>query len=230
VNNSENIRTSKKQNVKNGFTLVELLVVIVMIAVLATISVSVIFRFRKSADKTVALGALRQIQTANTNYAADYNGRFVSPQSDVDGITYRWFENPEFVSHIKGDDATYTSNGTPDVTLPISLMDPAVVRERSPKYTSLEASYGYAVALEDDAPRQSQLIDAARSAAFVTSSKPFVDHATKSEIAYRHNDKALAAFYDGHVKPVSLSDMAAIDSQGGASNIFWKAKEAPTVQ
>jgi prepilin-type N-terminal cleavage/methylation domain-containing protein/prepilin-type processing-associated H-X9-DG protein len=218
-----------KRNLKNGFTLVELLVVIAIIAVLVTISITSIFHFRKSADKTVALGSLRQLQIANTSYATENNGRFVPPQSDVDGVTYQWFENPEFVTWLKGSESTYSSSGTPDVTLPNTLMDPAVVRERGANYTSLEASYAYTVPIGGNALRQAQLRNPENSAVFITCGEPFVDHTTKSKIAYRHNERALVAFYDGHAKPIILSDITRIDSEGGANNVFWQATEAPEV-
>jgi len=221
---------TNKRNSKNGFTLVELLVVIAIVGVLGTVSVTSIFHLRKSADKTVALGSMRQLQIANTSYATENNGRFVPPQADVGGVTYEWFENPEFVSLIKSPESTYVSSGTPDVTLPITLMDPAVVRARGANYTSLEGSYGYTVPIGENALRQVQLRDPASSAVFITCGEPFVDHSTKSKIAYRHDEKALVAFYDGRAKPMTqdeIDEIDEIDSEGGATNVFWQATETP---
>lgn len=207
-------------NPKKGFTLVELLVVIAIIAVLVTVSATAVLRARKSADKTGALASMRQLQIANVSYVGDHSGRFVAPEATVDGVNYKWFENPEFVSQLKGEQATYKSSGAPDVTLPISMMDPAVVRARPAKYTSLEASYGYTVALADKALKEASLLDASRSAVFITCDSAFV---TPSNVAYRHNGKALVAYYDGHVGEVPRSQVTGY----GATHIFWKASETP---
>lgn len=208
---------------RNGFTLVELLVVIVIVAVLAAIGISAVFSFRNSADEAVAVGNMRQIQIANVSYASDNNGRFVPPETTIDKTTYRWFENPEFVSQLKTEDATYTTSGPPDVSLPISLMDPQVARNKQGNYESLGASYAYTRPADGEAVRMSRLTSDSRSAAFITADDAFVDHASRTEIAYRHDDskKAVVVFYDGHASTITRQDIDRIDTKGGASNHFW---------
>lgn len=209
---------------KAGFTLVELLVVIVIIASLAAIGITSVFRFRRAADRANAVSNLRQIQTANTAYAADHDGRYVPPSSgdpaDPAGPAL-WFENPDFVSQLKGDSATFVSGGAPNLTLPLSLMDPAVVRAKPAGYETLGASYGYTVPQIDDAPRQAQLADPARSAAFITSDTPFVTQDTGA-IAYRHDKKAVVVYYDGGAREITP---AQVTSFGDASSRFWKATD-----
>lgn len=201
----------------SGFTLVELLVVITMIVVLVAISVSVAFRMRKSGDKVVAANNIRQIQTANMGYAMENGGRFVPPVGMVDDISYEWFENPVFVSQIKGEESTYRSGGTPDTSLDSAIMDPAVVRARAAGFKSLGSSYGYTRDAEEEPLIQARLIDPARSAAFITANVPFA--ADKSKISYRHSDKAIVAFYDGHAQFMGAADI----SRKSSSDIFWKA-------
>jgi len=214
---------NKDRSLLPGFTLVELLVVIVMVAVLVTIAITMVFRFRKSGDKTVATNNLRQIQAANIGYAADNNGRFVPPSGMVGGITYQWFVNPDFISQIKGVAATYKSGGIIDTDLDISLMDPAVVREKPAGYKSLDSSYGYTTPSTGEAFRQSHLNDPARSAAFITASAAYADFGAKSVIAYRHVDKAIVAYYDGHASPITLSEIAG----KAETDIFWTPSEVP---
>lgn len=199
-----------------GFTLVELLVVITMIVVLVAISVSMIFRMRKSGDKVVAANNIRQVQTANIGYAMENSGRFVPPTGMVDDISYKWFENPGFVSQIKGEESTYKTGGTPDTSLESSIMDPAVVRSKAAGYKSLGSSYGYTRAAGAVAIVQARLIDPARSAAFITANVPFADD--KSKISFRHSNKAIVAFYDGHAQFMSAAEI----SQKSPSDIFWK--------
>lgn len=198
-----------------GFTLVELLVVVTMIVVLVAISVSMVFRMRKSGDKVVAANNIRQVQTANMGYAMENSGRFVPPTGMVDDISYEWFENPGFVSQVKGEESTYRAGGTPDTSLDSSIMDPAVVRAKAAGYKSLGSSYGYTRAADADPLIQARLIDPARSAAFITANVPFAED--KPKISYRHSDKAIVAFYDGHAQFMSAAEIA----QKSSSDIFW---------
>lgn len=200
-----------------GFTLVELLVVMAIVVVLVAITATAVFRFRKSADKTLATNNLRQLQAANTAYAGEHNGRYVPPNATVEGVPYAWFENPYFVSQIKGDSATFISAATPDTSFPISMMDPAVVRARPANYKSLAASFGYTTPSAAAAGRQAQITDASRTAAFITADDAFADFGAKSNIAYRHNGKAIAVFYDGHAETLSTSDV----SEKSATSAFW---------
>jgi len=123
----------------HGFTLVELLVVIAIIAVLVTITATMTFRFRKSADRTSAMNAMRQIQTANISYAMENAGSFVPPEAqqvDADGIetgeTYQWFENPDFISQLKG--VRDAANDLRSLNkLPFETIRPAPAAKAAPK-------------------------------------------------------------------------------------------------
>lgn len=64
-----------------GFTLVELLVVITILAVLAAIVLGISSRMRKSADESVTTANLRQIGLALVSFTAE-NNRFPSMQGD----------------------------------------------------------------------------------------------------------------------------------------------------
>jgi prepilin-type N-terminal cleavage/methylation domain-containing protein len=220
----KNPRTSSA----SGFTLVELMIVVAMIAVLVTITVTVSLSFRKLADRTSAMNAMRQIQMANISYATEHKGSFVPPvvtQENADGepTGVEWHENPDFISQLKGPEATFGGGGTPDLSLPISLMDRAVVRKKSANNTNLDDCFGY-TAPSDGAPfRQAQLSNPADSAAFITCEEPFVNYTTQDEIDYRHKEKALVVYYDGRAAIISQADVDLINGNGGASNVFWNA-------
>jgi len=60
----------------NGFTLVELMVVIVIIAILATIAIPKFKYFRETAKETETAANLKQIQETLQKYGVDNNGRY----------------------------------------------------------------------------------------------------------------------------------------------------------
>ncbi|MDB6078875.1 MAG: xcpT 2, partial [Akkermansiaceae bacterium] len=64
---------TKYQARPQGFTLVELLVVIVIIAALAGLSAPVILKQRKAADRTEAINNIKQIGLALQEFDSEYN-------------------------------------------------------------------------------------------------------------------------------------------------------------
>lgn len=62
------------QKKPQGFTLVELLVVIVIIAALAGLSAPMLLKQRKAADKTEAISNVKQIGSALVEFDGDYSG------------------------------------------------------------------------------------------------------------------------------------------------------------
>jgi prepilin-type N-terminal cleavage/methylation domain-containing protein/prepilin-type processing-associated H-X9-DG protein len=232
-----------------GFTLVELLVVILIIAVLAALALTGFSRMRMMADKVTSARNLSQLQLANTGYAGDHNGKYVPVYTfDQDSVaTSSWFNNPTFLSHLKGDLDT-KPNGTLDTSVPLSMLDPVAVRAKGNQYTIMYASYGY---IETGMPggsyRQAsankgyttmQVHSPSRKAAFITATDWIVAYngrfrwagagavegkSSDQKIAYRHNKKAVVVYYDGHIGEVSMEDLKAIDQKGGAGNIFWDA-------
>jgi hypothetical protein len=171
---------------------------------------------------------MRQLQIANVSYANENGGSFVPPEAeqvDASGVEtgVPWFANPDFISHLKGEAATFPSSGAPDVSLSAEFMDAAVVRKKSAGNTTLDDCFGYTTPASSAALKQAQLSNPSASAAFITCDSPFIDHPTKTAIAYRHQNKALVVYYDGRAAVITRADIARIDSNGGATNPFWKA-------
>ncbi|MBJ7256581.1 MAG: type II secretion system protein [Akkermansiaceae bacterium] len=66
-----------------GFTLTELLVVIVIIATLASLSFLAVSRAREAAKKATSVSNMRQIGSLLATYASDNSNRFPAPRADV---------------------------------------------------------------------------------------------------------------------------------------------------
>jgi len=72
-----------------AFTLVELLVVISIIAILIGLLLPALSTARRSAEATVCLNQMRQLQTASLMYSDDERGRLIEPGLSEGGISPR---------------------------------------------------------------------------------------------------------------------------------------------
>jgi prepilin-type N-terminal cleavage/methylation domain-containing protein/prepilin-type processing-associated H-X9-DG protein len=234
--------------VRRGFTLTELLVVILIIAALAALSFLGIRRIREVADKASSTRNLAQLQVANVAYATDNNGNFVSIRvNDENGKTTRWFEDSNFLRNLTGE--VLDSSGNQVKTVPVQMLDPKVVRARKPLFDRLYTSYGMndtGLKLGSEPNLNSshklgRMPDPARSMAFATATdfritynsrfnwdfeNPNDSKTADGSIAYRHGEKVLVVYFDGHVGEMSKADFKEIDkSKGGKSSAFWKPGE-----
>lgn len=231
---------------QSGFTLTELLVVIAIVAVLAILSIMGLGRIRAAADKANSARNLAQFQTANVSYAADHNGNFVPIRAnDEDGKTTRWFQDEAYLANLFGE--VLDTSGKQLSTYPLEILDPKVVRARREEYDRVFASYGMndTTLLLGGEPglksfhSMNRMPDPSRSMAFSTAIDFRVTYNARfnwklkdqidsrkapgsvGAMAYRHNDKALVVYFDGHVAEMSQGDIKEIDSNRGKSNPFW---------
>lgn len=72
---------------KNGFTLVEIMVVVAIIALLAAILVPNLLRAKLTANETTAQATLRTIATALETYAAANNGAYADNEALLTGAS-----------------------------------------------------------------------------------------------------------------------------------------------
>lgn len=84
-----------------GFTLVELLVVIVILGLLAALALPALNRVRSKSNTVITINNLRQLQMANIAYASDNNGFFV-PNWPASSGAYQngWWQYGPFVEYL----------------------------------------------------------------------------------------------------------------------------------
>lgn len=226
----------------NGFTLVELLVVITIVAVLVALSLAGYTKFRSAADKAIVMGILREIQVANGNFAADNNGKFVPASGkDEDGKVSQWHKNRDFLDNLRGF-SNQENNSFIAMNFPPEKLDKKTKSLASPRWDHVSGNYG---AFEVDPTNNTwgttdwesaftiaQLSTPSRTAAFATSLDWRIKNGTnytgtetrtgQGRMAYRHDGKALVVFYDGHVEAITMADMDKIMKNGGKNHPFWK--------
>lgn len=244
------MRTKSRVSFSSGFTLTELLVVMVILATLVALAFMGLRRVRDMADKTGAIRNLSQLQIANVSYATDNGGNYVPKQfNDEKGNRAGWwFQVPEFLNHLRGEFPI--PDDKPLETVPHSLLDPKVVRAKRELYYSLAGSFGIN---ETNLPtsqgpnaRPANTVENVtrpdQSMAFATATDLGVRYPARltwfarapdkregktkdGGLAYRHGDKIVVVYFDGHVGELSKAEMEEIDrSKGGVDSPFWRPK------
>jgi prepilin-type N-terminal cleavage/methylation domain-containing protein/prepilin-type processing-associated H-X9-DG protein len=112
-------RTSFRHRFSPGFTLVELLVVISIIAILVTILLPALSAINETAQRTVCMTNLRTLSQASYSYANEYNG-FLPRDYSPAGVTTKADPPslllPEILSpRIGGPDLVSYAEGLPDL-------------------------------------------------------------------------------------------------------------------
>jgi prepilin-type N-terminal cleavage/methylation domain-containing protein/prepilin-type processing-associated H-X9-DG protein len=92
------VRDVKSNSRDDGFTMVELLVVIVIISILAALLLPALTGGKKRATRIVCESQLREIGIADQSFAHDHNSKFPALVSTNDGGSMEFFENGDFTN------------------------------------------------------------------------------------------------------------------------------------
>lgn len=232
-----------------GFTLVEMLVTITIIITLAALATVGTKKLRQSADTVVALKRIGGFAHANSLYAIDHNGKYVAAYSfdEESKPGTPWHYNPAYLEMLIGENAPGSEpeefegyDGFPE-----QVLDPVVVRAKKRYWSRVSASFaynnenvpggGWGQPGTSRAHTTSSVKYPGESFAFISATdwianyggrllwkkSPVEGKTNDSKIAYRHQNKAVVAFYDGHTETMSIEDMRKIDKLGGIGNVFW---------
>ena len=233
-----------------GFTLVEVLVVVLIMAALASLAIAGWRRARAASYMMLSTDRIKGLGAANAIYATEHNGSYV-PILSFDGngqAGVMWHFNADFLGPLIGD--TEFLNGVTGYEgiggMPEAVLDPLAVRAKKRFSDRISASYGYN---DENIPlpyvsggrnqkaQQSvvRMSTPARMMNFITATdylvrfdgrsswlaNPVEGKTDNGQIAYRHNNKAIAVFYDGHSELLSNEDIRRFDKLGGVSSVFW---------
>jgi prepilin-type N-terminal cleavage/methylation domain-containing protein/prepilin-type processing-associated H-X9-DG protein len=232
-----------------GFTLIEVLITVTIIIVLAGLAAVGTKKMREKADVVTTLKRIGGFAQANALYAAEHNGRYVPAYSFDEeaqpGIP--WHYNPSYLEALISTNLSVEEAEEFEGLdgLPEQLLDPVVVRAKKHYWSRISASFAYnnenvpggswGVPGTSRAHTISSVKHPSESFAFITATdwianyggrllwkkSPVEGKTNDSKIAYRHGNKAVVVFYDGHTETISMEQMRAIDRVGGINNVFW---------
>src|SRR5947208_9919264 len=95
-------------NQNRGFSLLELLIVVAIILIIATIAIPSLLRSRQSAQESSAVAQLRTINTAEVTYLSSNQGAYGSlPQLITQGLL-----DTRFAGSVSGYNYSVTASGT----------------------------------------------------------------------------------------------------------------------
>jgi prepilin-type N-terminal cleavage/methylation domain-containing protein len=121
------LNTSRRR--RRGFTLVEIMIVVAIIALLAAIAVPGFLRARKRSQATRILNDLRLIDSACDQYAIETNKKTGDPIAVADWTTY--LKNEKGVLYLNGNSVLGSAYGpqTVDTTPQVPSSDLAVLSD-----------------------------------------------------------------------------------------------------
>jgi len=102
---------------RKGFSLLELLIVVAIILIIATIAIPSLLRSRQAANESAAVGNLRNLNTAQVSYSST-NGTYGSMADLINaGLVDDRYDNPNFNGFVhtvvlSGANRNYTAYAT----------------------------------------------------------------------------------------------------------------------
>ena len=217
-------------NQKNHFSLIELLVVVAIIGILASMLLPALGKARKTAQAATCKNNIKQITLAVLSYAMDNNNYAPTDKKSNSGTDLQWHRTLDSMSYMTYDINSSTSSFNCSNGLAISenwqnnyAMNFRLVRgDNTGSYSSSSTSYNYLSTLESSHSTDTMMIvDGYNNNRILQSSEinsnNIFELSSDSKIA-RHNDKTNIAFLDGHIESMPGSTLL---SKTGYQSDFW---------
>lgn len=216
--NSRTCQRTNRDNIRSiGFTLVELLVVVSIIATLMAILLPSLGKAREAAKSIKCMANLRQFGMANEFYAQDYNEYYVPIRMVDDSGNINWYINSTYYNLLKAQGTGGSQWRVGGILCPSS----ATVRTG---HNNVPYSYGYndsrligtsnvgnlSLAQQERNPRRNLIQSPSQKLMFgdgtyrtinYLSSNQYVDDvfsAGSQSAAYRHENGANLVYFDIH--------------------------------
>lgn len=101
-------------NKKNGFSLLELLIVIAIILIIATIAIPSLLRSRQASNESAAVGNMRNLNTAQVSYSSSHGSYGTMSDLIAARLLDDRYDNPNFNGYaftlsLSGGNLNYTA-------------------------------------------------------------------------------------------------------------------------
>lgn len=192
---------------RRGFTLIEILVVIAIVALLSAILFPVFARARENARKTSCANNIKQIGLAILQYAQD-NDETLPPVAYEDdaGDDHQW---PELIqAYLKGPQALKCPSDARSKIISYGLNEAAFVDweddPSQPSLTLAEFRHPATTVMGGDVGTQDDFITPIPDTLKMVEPDDDLDDAVDGRPAARHLDWVNLAFMDGHAKAMKM--------------------------
>lgn len=202
---------------RRAFSLIELLAVICVIGILASLVFVSIQTIREHSLLAKSISNIRQLQAANSLYALDHDGRYVPIRTILDGKTKRWLDNQDYRDHLgiaEGEDWPQTlispkagvldGNGNPRYDRSYGMNKTGLA-----DFYNADNEWQIAMSSIENPQRTIALTDALDWIVgdYGLDRYPNEESYVNSAVAYRYEGKAAVVFYDGHAGAYTQSEL-----------------------